>query len=225
MKLFQRPPMNHTPHILAAVFLCGLWLPIWLIMAATYNPPWRCSFCGFTDNISYLSDPYKRERDRVYFTQQAAARQQKQIERQIEVERKRGAGESDIGMFIADNKIALTTVGIAAGVVSLVIITATFNATRQTQQPAALVTQTQQTADLLNRRTFATSEQTKYATELRNLLISATGENAELLYINSPSVTDKFVENYKSTTLARAKTVGFKTVKITDGKRDWTFTP
>lgn len=45
-KLFQRPQMSHTPHILASVFLCGLWLPVWLILAATFNPPWRCSVCG-----------------------------------------------------------------------------------------------------------------------------------------------------------------------------------
>lgn len=28
-------PVNHVVHLLATVFLCGLWLPFWIIMATT----------------------------------------------------------------------------------------------------------------------------------------------------------------------------------------------
>lgn len=28
-------PVNHVLHLLATVFLCGLWLPVWLIIAST----------------------------------------------------------------------------------------------------------------------------------------------------------------------------------------------
>ena len=28
-------PVNHVLHLLATVFLCGLWLPVWIIVAAT----------------------------------------------------------------------------------------------------------------------------------------------------------------------------------------------
>lgn len=62
MKLFVGEEMSHAAHILASVFLCGLWLPIWLIMAATYNPQYRCNNCGFTDAIKYLYDPTLRTR-------------------------------------------------------------------------------------------------------------------------------------------------------------------
>lgn len=28
-------PINHVAHLLASVFLCGLWLPVWAIISAT----------------------------------------------------------------------------------------------------------------------------------------------------------------------------------------------
>lgn len=28
-------PINHTLHLLVTVLLCGLWLPVWIIMAAS----------------------------------------------------------------------------------------------------------------------------------------------------------------------------------------------
>lgn len=29
---------NHVAHLLATIFLCGLWLPVWIIIAATSQP-------------------------------------------------------------------------------------------------------------------------------------------------------------------------------------------
>lgn len=63
MRLFQAKPMSHTAHILASVFLCGLWLPIWILLAVTYKETWRCAFCGFSDGVNYLADPHRRARE------------------------------------------------------------------------------------------------------------------------------------------------------------------
>lgn len=38
--------INHVVHILAAVFLCGLWLPIWGLMCVFDAPHWLCNRCG-----------------------------------------------------------------------------------------------------------------------------------------------------------------------------------
>src|SRR5215813_4533871 len=74
-RLFQSTPMNHTPHILAAVFLCGLWLPIWILLAIFHQDVWRCAFCGYCDAVKYLANPGLREHEQL-------AAQQKQIEDQ-----------------------------------------------------------------------------------------------------------------------------------------------
>lgn len=38
---------NHVLHALLTLFLCGLWLPVWIV-AALLAPSdyWRCSQCG-----------------------------------------------------------------------------------------------------------------------------------------------------------------------------------
>lgn len=45
-RLFQSEELNHVAHLIASIFLCGLWLPVWLILAVFERPIWRCSFCG-----------------------------------------------------------------------------------------------------------------------------------------------------------------------------------
>ncbi|MCW2957034.1 MAG: hypothetical protein JWO69_1903 [Thermoleophilia bacterium] len=59
-RLFTRQGMNHTPHLLASVFLCGLWLPIWALIAASYNAMFHCSQCGHSDATEYLANPNLR---------------------------------------------------------------------------------------------------------------------------------------------------------------------
>lgn len=41
-------PVNHLVHLLATIFLCGFWLPIWIIMALgnSIGRPMRCLTCG-----------------------------------------------------------------------------------------------------------------------------------------------------------------------------------
>jgi ribosomal protein L37AE/L43A len=40
----------HVAHLLASVFLCGLWLPVWffhtIINEFSAGEPWRCQHCG-----------------------------------------------------------------------------------------------------------------------------------------------------------------------------------
>jgi hypothetical protein len=43
--VFQRPAINHVAHLLASIFLCLLWLPVWFLVVLTQSP-WRCSQCG-----------------------------------------------------------------------------------------------------------------------------------------------------------------------------------
>jgi len=42
-----RPGVNHVLHLLATVFLCGLWAPVWAVMALndTGGVYWVCSHC------------------------------------------------------------------------------------------------------------------------------------------------------------------------------------
>ncbi len=65
MKLFTASEMNHTPHILASVFLCGLWLPIWFILTVTESYTYHCNNCGYSAKTKYLRDPnlYQQEID------------------------------------------------------------------------------------------------------------------------------------------------------------------
>lgn len=41
---------NHLPHLIASLFLCGLWAPVWLLLAAIHESrkpePYMCSRCG-----------------------------------------------------------------------------------------------------------------------------------------------------------------------------------
>ena len=62
-RLFTQQTMNHTPHILASVFLCGLWLPVWLLTVATYDAGFHCSQCGFSDALKYLGNPLLRQQE------------------------------------------------------------------------------------------------------------------------------------------------------------------
>jgi hypothetical protein len=61
MRLFVAPTMNHVPHILASVFLCGLWLPVWIVTAMTDNPVYRCQSCGFGGNAQFMRDLIARQ--------------------------------------------------------------------------------------------------------------------------------------------------------------------
>lgn len=43
--LIQRDTPNHLVHALVSLFLCGLWIPVWLLVSIG-SRPWLCSQCG-----------------------------------------------------------------------------------------------------------------------------------------------------------------------------------
>ena len=46
-RLFTKPAPNHLVHGLVSLFLCGLWIPVWIIAAiVNSSKPYRCTFCG-----------------------------------------------------------------------------------------------------------------------------------------------------------------------------------
>lgn len=44
--LAQRASFPHVFHLLITLLLCGLWLPVWLLLAAFDTAPFRCTRCG-----------------------------------------------------------------------------------------------------------------------------------------------------------------------------------
>lgn len=95
-RLFQSKPVNHVVHLLASVFLCGLWLPIWIFIALSHVPTWRCSFCGFSDAQRYLADPDLRSREAL-----AASAQRLEKER-VAIERAGSSSQERIAFFFSD---------------------------------------------------------------------------------------------------------------------------
>lgn len=52
---FNRKTCNHILHLLITLFLFGLWLPVWILMA--FSPgPWLCTTCGSRDRASVVTD-------------------------------------------------------------------------------------------------------------------------------------------------------------------------
>lgn len=68
--LHERDPrsVNHILHLLISVFVLGLWIPIWLIMAASAKPRFmRCLACGHSAeeerHNGQLENAAKQQRD------------------------------------------------------------------------------------------------------------------------------------------------------------------
>jgi len=105
--------MSHVPHILASVFLCGLWLPVWFLIAISDNPQWHCAFCGFHDKPQYLANPNLR----------AAERQQAQAAAADRAQRREALAGTSFGDraadFILTNKQAVIALGV--GVVAVCV--------------------------------------------------------------------------------------------------------
>ena len=43
--LHARPGTNHLLHLIVTVFLCGAWIPIWILSSLKIGG-WRCQSCG-----------------------------------------------------------------------------------------------------------------------------------------------------------------------------------
>lgn len=126
--------MNHTPHILASVFLCGLWLPFWALMAITHNEPWHCQFCGYTAADKYLRDPGLWGREIEQAKERGRLVAQRRIDRKDSTLQERAAYfVSDIvgdhgGLAVAGGVAIVAVVAIAIALPSVKrIMTASFS--------------------------------------------------------------------------------------------------
>lgn len=61
-KLFTRQGTNHVLHLLVTLFLCGLYLPIWILIAIDdNNKPYFCSTCGYSNTPRNLANPMQAQ--------------------------------------------------------------------------------------------------------------------------------------------------------------------
>lgn len=49
--LWARPGTNHILHLLLTIFLCGFWLPVWLLASIRIGG-WRCQTCGYKGSLA-----------------------------------------------------------------------------------------------------------------------------------------------------------------------------
>jgi hypothetical protein len=127
VRLFQSKPMNHVVHLLASVFLCGLWLPIWLLSAATHTPTWHCAFCGHYDQQKYLANPGLRDAE-------AQAERARHVEARQRREELAGATVGErLAVFVSEHKTTVIGVGLGGLVLGVIV----FAITIESQQRAA----------------------------------------------------------------------------------------
>jgi uncharacterized protein (TIGR03067 family) len=44
--LIRAGGINHVPHLLATIFLLGIWLVVWMVLCFVWRPRWLCTRCG-----------------------------------------------------------------------------------------------------------------------------------------------------------------------------------
>jgi hypothetical protein len=217
-KLFQANEMNHTPHILASVFLCGLWLPIWILTAITYNAPYHCSSCGFSDSLAYLRDPRLREQ------QAAAAEAKRQFRAQVLLERGDSTFQEKLAYFVSDNKGALIALGLGGGFLGIIIIFATVvsqigpNAARQTVKPSVV---TSIDPAVARRQDFAKQILLLYQTQYPDLVCYVAGDSGKTLEMRSKTLNDALVAKFEANQVERMRELGFTDLRFTSGKKQW----
>ena len=62
------------------MFLCGLWVPIWILMALLDDPAWHCSFCGYSDSTKYLQNPHLKRQELAASEQARRFREVRELE-------------------------------------------------------------------------------------------------------------------------------------------------
>lgn len=57
-KLFTRQGTSNLAHAVITLFLCGLWLPIWILISiGEGSKPYFCSNCGYANSPQNLANP------------------------------------------------------------------------------------------------------------------------------------------------------------------------
>lgn len=114
MRLFQGQEMNHVAHILASIFLCGLWLPIWILSAISYKPIYHCAFCGYSDAEAFLRNPALHQQ------QQAAAERKRALTAERLAAMPRDTAFDKLKYFVVGNQQTAVVVGIIIAFLGLV---------------------------------------------------------------------------------------------------------
>lgn len=219
MKLFQSKPMNHVLHLLASVFLCGLWLPIWALSAMAYTPQWHCSSCGYYDGEEYLRQPGLRQATNL-------AAQQSARERQARIEAR---SEMTFGERIADlvdeYKVPLIAVGVIAGSVGLLMIVAVSmdNARTQPTTAARSSTPTVEDAAAAQRQRVSNDVQSNLTKRFSDVSVLAASGTVT---IRSQRIDNRFAQEIAKPVNqihAQLKTAGFVDLIVDNGKSTWKF--
>ncbi len=223
MKLFQQQTMNHTPHILASVFLCGLWLPVWLLLASSYSAPWMCSFCGYSNKVQYLADPSLQNREHAYTVQK------RRIYEQTRNDRAGSTFQEYLAYFISDNKKILIIIGALASGIGVLILISTFRAQQRliAQPPVNTATNSAQInqAAIDARTTFGRLAQLKYEKRFPGLVIKTDGATCKNLLVDAKGINAKFVDEFRQDNSAKLKETGIISVYVSNGKDKWSITP
>jgi hypothetical protein len=225
-RLFQSTPMNHTPHILASIFLCGLWLPIWIIMAISDTPAWVCAFCGYHDLTKYLADPALKQRDL-----EAGAQRRAEAARKKE-ERKDWPLPQMAAVFVREN--LLIVIGIA--VVLALVVTGVVMIMNSAQEPTNYTLQTTSSYSPVSsddgrgqeRVSLAGTLEGELRMKFSDVTCTAEGTQTQQFVIASSKVDQKFADDFKKAAnpiLLRLRKAGFKDVRIerTFTNQEWRF--
>jgi hypothetical protein len=223
MRLFQQQTMNHTPHILASVFLCGLWLPIWALIGMTFNPPWRCAFCGYTDRTEYLCNPQLKQ----VHAQQTY--QQAQIRAQTLADRSGSTFQEQVAYFIADHKFPIGLAGALLLVIAIASIASVFtkntSGTSTTDTPTVATQKASTAAD--KRIAIANNLAEEFRKQFKDVAVYGDGYIANPLIISSSAIDDRVVREFtapsNSKYLDTLRAAGFTSIKFKNLKREWDF--
>ena len=204
-RLFQSKPMNHTPHILAAVFLCGLWLPIWLLMVASYNPIWRCAFCGYYNEPKYLVNP--------------GLWQQEIQARQLSA---RMSPPSDVAALKPKYWAFLAIIGgcVLVGAVALGIDE--FYRYQRANTPS--VTQPVAKSPEAIRQELVSKIEAEYTKKFSDLRCITSGDSNLIFDFTSAQVNEAFVKEFQKPSneyLVKLRNAGFKSVRFTNKQKSW----
>lgn len=226
-RLFTRNGVNHVVHLLVTLFLCGLWLPVWIIIAASQSSnPYFCSSCGYSGTSGFLINPQRNAQNLLLAQQRAAAYQERRKGYDnLDLQGKlRWQFKENMGAFIGGGLFVLL---LGFGLVFSAISALLNPSYKRTESPAAQVVRTpdgESQKAIQQRRDFATLAQKEYRKKVAGAVTSTSGTESETLWITAPSFSDQTLDNFKRTgreTIVKMRSLGFKTLIFGNGKKDW----
>lgn len=199
MRLFEQEGINHILHLLITIFLCGLWIPVWILMAfSAENNPYRCTFCGYGDYYKYLANPNLRATE----------------QRNAQIAAQKRASEDNSHFY----KIGAIVLGGVIFVCAVILIS------NWTNSEVTTVTQPVKDARynaLESRRLFATEVQNRYFEKVA-VFVTASGNDNEILTITSPKIDQKYANKFSNDKIvSEIKAKGFVKIILDNQKNKW----